>query len=125
MVRTSTFHSNDNEVMITSTLVTRLYVSNFIKQILTFYDNFVFCNFSKKGKMDFINFHFVFSISVLFPAFPPRFPAFPTRFPAFPPSFPAFPPRFPAFLPLFPTFPPQFPAFPSFRSSIPYSGFYR
>ena len=106
--------------------MTRLYVSNLIKEILKFYDNsnFVFFfNFSKEKKLDFTNCH-----SVLFPAFAPRFPAFPPPFPTFPAfslSFLTFPSRFPAFPPLFPAFPPPFPAFPSFRSPIPHSGFYR
>ena len=62
-----------------------------MKQILTFYgsSNFVsFLNFSKKRELDFINFHFVFSFSIIFPAFPTLFLAFPLWFPAFPPWFP-------------------------------------
>ena len=68
---------------------------------LTFYDNskLVFFQLSEKRKLDFINFHFVFCISVLLLAFPPLFPTFPPRFPAFPPLFHAFPPWFPAFPP--------------------------
>ena len=61
---------------------------------LTFYDNskfVLFFNLSEKRKLDFINFHLVFSISVLLPEFPPLFPGFPPIFPAFPPRFPAFP----------------------------------
>ena len=96
----------------------RFCVSNLIKQILTFYDNsnfvlFLFFSISAKRKLDFINFRFIFSISV-----PPRFSAFPPRFSAFSPKFPAFPP-------LFPAFPRLLPAFPLFRSPISHSGFYR
>ena len=42
-------------------MVTRFYVSNFIKQILTFYDNrnfAFFSNFGKKRELEFINFLF-------------------------------------------------------------------
>ena len=71
--------------------MTRFYIPNLIKQILTFYgnSNFVFFfNFSEKIKLDFITFYFVFSISVLFPAFSPLLSAFPPRFPAPPPYSP-------------------------------------
>ena len=56
----------------------------------------IFSN-SAKRELDFINFHFAFSISVLFPAFPPWFPSFLLWFPAF----------LPWFLPLFPAFSPH------------------
>ena len=104
-----------------------------------FYFRFFF-SISGKRKLDFKNFHFVFSISVLFLAFLPLFPAFShshkltTVFsnniagldhcnivfsisfllPTFVPLFPTFPPRFPTFPPWFPIFPPWFPTFPSF-----------
>ena len=54
-----------------------------------------FFNLSEKRKLDLINSHFVFSISVLLLAFPSLFPAFPPWFPAFPSRFPAFPPYSP------------------------------
>ena len=87
--------------------------------------SFFFFNFSKKRKLDFIHFHCVFSISILFPAFPPRFPAFPPLFPSFPPWFPGFSLWFPVFQPRFPTFPPLFyflhshPHSPHFPHSVP------
>ena len=70
--------------------------------------SFFFFNFSIKRKLDFIHFHCVFSISILFPAFPPRFPAFPPLFPSFPPWFPGFSLWLPVFQPTFSTFPPLF-----------------
>ena len=88
------------------TLVTRFYIYNLIKQILTFYDNykffFFFFNFRKKRKLNFINFYFVFSISVLFPTFPPLFPTFPLSFPTFPPHSPHSHRNSPHFYPDFP-----------------------
>ena len=73
----------------------------------------------------FINFHFVFSISILLSVFASLFLAFPPRIPAFLPPFPTFPHRFFTLPPLFPAFPPPFSAFSSFRSPISHSGFYR
>ena len=100
-----------------------------------------FFSISVKRKLDFINFHFGFSISILFPAFLPIFPAFPPWFSAFPPIFPSFPPWFSASHPItcilhvptqdphiftpFPAFPPWFPAFsllfPTFSPQFPHS----
>ena len=62
---------------------------------LMFYDNSKFVSFfncSKKRKLDF---HFIFSISVLLPAFPSLFLTFPFWFTAFPSIFPVLPPHFP------------------------------
>ena len=58
-----------------------------------------FFNFSEKIKFNFINFYFIFSISVLFPAFPPLFPAFSPLLAAFSRRFPAFPAYSPEYHP--------------------------
>ena len=96
------------------TLITRLYVSNLIKQILTFYDNsnFFFFKSQLKKRIGLYKLLLCFFYFDLFPAFPPWFPASPS-----------FPPWFPAFLPLFPVFLPWISAFPSFRSLFPISAF--
>ena len=70
------------------TLVTRVYVSDLIKQILKFYDNsnFVFFQFQEKKEIGFdklfFRFFFYFN-SILFLAFAPLFTAFSPWFPAF------------------------------------------
>ena len=79
---------------------------------------FFFSNFSKKRKVDFLNFHFKYSISILIPAFSPVFPTFPLLFPTLFALFPAFSPWFPTFSPWFPTFPPWFPTFPSLLAAF-------
>ena len=73
---------------------------------------------SAKRKLDFINFHFVFSILILFPAFPFWFPTFPPAYQTITLWFPTFPPWFPVLAPWFPAFPPLLPAF---RPLSPYS----
>ena len=84
--------------------------------------NFFFNNFSKKKReLDFINFHFDFSISFTFPAFPPRFSTFPPLFPEFQPWFPAFPPLSPAVPPWLHTFPPKLFVFPPYSLHSSYS----
>ena len=86
-------------------------------------------------KLDFITFHFVFLISVLFPTFPPSFLAFPPRFPAFLPysphshpdstySHPYSPqshpiPNIPRILTQIPRIPTPIPCIPTFIPCIP------
>ena len=102
---------------------------------------FLFLISGKKGELDFINFHFVFSISIIFPTFPPLhnysphsypdsshshipIPCIPTLIRHIPTpfsAFPAFPPRFPAFPTKSHTFPPLFPAFPPHSPHSPHS----
>ena len=72
-------------------MITSLYVSNFLKQILTFYGNsiFVFCccccfSFSEKRELDFVNFHFVFFYSNNIPSIPTLIPRIPTQIPRIP-----------------------------------------
>ena len=62
---------------------------------MTILISFIFSVFSKR-KLDFINFHFVFSTLIIFPTAPPLFSCIPTCTPRFLPWFPAFPRRFPA-----------------------------
>ena len=122
------------------TLVTRLYVSNFIKQILTFYDNsnFVcFFLFPLKNRIGFFNFHFGFSISIYSPHFLPDYPHshpdFPHSHPDSPHSHPNFPHSqsdspHPTLIPHIPTLVPRiyiipfipFPDFPFRFLQIPF-----
>ena len=93
-------------------MVTRIYVSNLIKQILTLYDHSNFLSFfpfffpvsaKKEKNLDFINFHFVFSISSLFPS---QIPPIPTPFP----RVPTLSPRIPTLIPRIPI--PDMPTLP-------------
>ena len=107
------------------TLVTRFYIYNLIKQILTFYDNsnffFFFFQFQEKKKIEFYKLLFCFFYFSSIPYIPTPIPHIPTLIPHIPTPFPTFPPQFPAFLPWFPAF----PTFHSFHSPIPQHGFYR
>ena len=107
------------------TLVTRFYIYNLIKQILTFYDNsnffFFFFQFQEKKKILFYKILFFFLYFSSIPYIPTPIPHIPTLIPHIPTPFPTFPPQFPAFLPWFPAF----PSFLSFHSPIPHHGFYR
>ena len=86
-----------------------------------------FSRFQQKKKQISYSFISFFSISILFPIFPPLFPAFPPLFPTFPLGFLAFYPRFPSFLPSFPAFAPHSPhsvlrfPIPAFTDSLPIS----
>ena len=110
------------------TLVTKFYVSNFKKQILTFYENsdfvFFFLISAKRGigfyklSFCFFCFNYIPRISTLIPHIVTQIHRIPTPFPTFlaflavPPRFPTFPFPFPAFLLLFPAFPPHSPHSP-------------
>ena len=114
-------------------MVTRLYVSNFIKQILTFYgnSNFVFfSNFSKKRELEFINFLFQLYSPHSHPDSPHShpdsqhyqpIPCIPTLIP----RIPILIPRIPTFIPSVPTLIPRIPIIPLIPFPVPHSGFYR
>ena len=78
--------------------MTRFYIPNLIKQILTFYgnSNFVFFfQFQWKNKIGFYNFLLCFSYFSSIPRIPTLFPAFSPLLSPFPPRFPAPPPYSP------------------------------
>ena len=104
------------------TLVTRLYVSNFIKQILTFYDNsnFVcFFLFPLKNRIGFFNFHFGFSISTYSPHFLPDYPHSHPDSPHSHPNSPHSPPDSPHPYPDSPHYHPGSPHLHHFLHSVP------
>ena len=105
-----------------------------LKRFMTILISFLF-SIQQKRRLDFINFYFVFPISILFPAFPPRFHAFlpyswhfqsdsphsypilhipriPSQIPAFPPPFPHSHPYSLQSHPYSPHFPHSVPRFP-------------
>ena len=121
-------------------MVTRLYVSNFIKQILTFYGNFnfaFFSNFSKKRELEFINFLFQLYSPHSHPDFPHSHPdsshSYPDsqhyqhipRIPTLIPRIPILIPRIPTFIPRVPTLIPRIPIIPLIPFPVPHSDFYR
>ena len=91
-------------------MVTRLYVSNFIKQVLTFYDNSnfsFFSNFSKKRELDFINCLFQLYYLHSHPDSPYSHTHSPHSHPI--PRIPTLIPRIPILIPRIPTLIPRIP----------------